>query len=104
MTKAPETSMRLARFTLAFAVAIALVFAVGACGGDGGSGKQVHVPSVEGKLFDDAVSQLKDAGFDPELKRKPDPTPRDIVLTQDPPAFKLAEEGSKVTIVVSSGP
>jgi beta-lactam-binding protein with PASTA domain len=90
---------------LALALAVfSIAFMSSACGGDNDSGKQVRVPSVEGKVFDDAVSQLKAAGFDPELKRKRDPTPQDIVLSQDPAAFKFAKEGSKVTIVVSSGP
>jgi beta-lactam-binding protein with PASTA domain len=103
MTSRREVKTLLVRAAVSFAVVVVIV-ASGCGGGDNSSGKEVQVPSVEGKLFDDAVSQLKDAGLDPELKRKPDPTPRDIVLSQDPAAFKFAEEGSKVTIVVSSGP
>jgi beta-lactam-binding protein with PASTA domain len=104
MTRRPRATLLSPVLAVACAVAIGAPFAPSGCGGDDEPAREAQVPSVEGKLYDDAVNQVKAAGFEPEVKREPDPTPRDLVLSQDPAAFKLAEEGSKVTLVVSSGP
>ncbi|MQY12705.1 Serine/threonine-protein kinase PknB [Streptomyces sp. RB5] len=65
---------------------------------------EVEVPDVTGKDFDDARSELEDAGF--EVKRKNTPSEDEdpgTVLSQDPDSGKLAP-GETVTLEVAAEP
>jgi beta-lactam-binding protein with PASTA domain/predicted Ser/Thr protein kinase len=69
---------------------------------------QIAVPNVIGQNVDQAENTLDDAGFEVAIKAVPSPVPRDVVVEQDPiPTNRgggKAEEGSTVTLSVSSGP
>jgi serine/threonine-protein kinase len=68
--------------------------------GDG----QVTVPNVVDLPFAQAKAQLEDEGFEVVEERVTSPTvPVDIVISQDPAADDSADEGSEVTLTVSSG-
>jgi eukaryotic-like serine/threonine-protein kinase len=66
------------------------------------------VPDVTGNNVDEATRILNDRGFEVTIKAVPSPAPRNQVVEQDPIATNLsgdkAEEGSTVTLSVSSGP
>jgi eukaryotic-like serine/threonine-protein kinase len=68
----------------------------------------IAVPDVTGENVDEATRILDDRGFDVALKPVPSAAPRNQVVEQDPIATNLsgdkAEEGSTVTLSVSSGP
>jgi eukaryotic-like serine/threonine-protein kinase len=68
----------------------------------------VAVPNVIGQNVDQAEGTLDDAGFEVAIKAVPSPVPRDIVVEQDPiptnQGGAKAEEGSTITLSVSSGP
>jgi serine/threonine protein kinase len=66
-------------------------------------GAQVKVPSVTGFTQDAATTALRDKGFTVEPQQKFSAQPTGIVISQDPPGGSLADQGSKVTIVVSKG-
>ena len=65
---------------------------------------EVEVPPVVGKQEAVAVDELEDDGFDVESERQPDLAPIGEVIAQDPNGGTKAEEGSTVTLTVSSGP
>jgi beta-lactam-binding protein with PASTA domain len=63
------------------------------------------VPDVVGDLFADAEAELRAAGFEVRRVDTPDDeVPVDTVLEQNPAANQQAEEGSEITLNVSSGP
>jgi beta-lactam-binding protein with PASTA domain/tRNA A-37 threonylcarbamoyl transferase component Bud32 len=63
------------------------------------------VPDVVGDLFADAEAELRAAGFEVRRVDTPDDeVPADTVLEQNPAANQQAEEGSEITLNVSSGP
>jgi beta-lactam-binding protein with PASTA domain len=62
------------------------------------------VPSVIGKDVDAATATLEDAGFDVDTDEGPSPARAGTVVEQDPPAGEEAEDGSTVTLSVSTGP
>ncbi len=68
----------------------------------------VAVPDVIGQNVDVATETLENQGFDVAIKAVPSGAPRDQVVEQDPiPTNRgggKAEEGSTVTLSVSSGP
>ena len=68
----------------------------------------IAVPDVTGKTSDEATRILDDRGFEVAIKAVPSAAPRNQVVEQDPIATNLsgdkAEEGSTVTLSVSSGP
>jgi eukaryotic-like serine/threonine-protein kinase len=68
----------------------------------------VAVPSVIGQNVDQAENTLDEAGFQVAIKAVPSGAPRDVVVEQDPIPTNQgggkAEEGSTVTLSVSSGP
>ena len=65
----------------------------------------VQVPDVVGEPEDEAVDTLEQAGFRVQVDEQFDPeVRRGLVISQDPPADELAEEGSEVSLVVSRGP
>jgi serine/threonine-protein kinase len=69
---------------------------------------QVAVPNVIGQNVDQAESTLDEDGFDVAIKAVPSAVPRNVVVEQDPIPTNQgggkAEEGSTVTLSVSSGP
>jgi len=69
---------------------------------------EVGIPDVIGKSSDQASQILDSAGFEVAIKAVASPAPRDQVVEQDPiPTDRgggKAEEGSRVTLSVSSGP
>jgi beta-lactam-binding protein with PASTA domain/predicted Ser/Thr protein kinase len=69
---------------------------------------QVAVPDVIGQSVDQAEQMLDHAGFNAAIKAVPSGAPRNQVVEQDPiPTDRgggKAEEGSTVTLSVSSGP
>ena len=81
----------------------ALLLALGALLLLGGK-DQVEVEPVVGKQEAVAVDQLEDDGFEVETERQPDLAPVGEVIGQDPNGGTKADEGSTVTITVSSGP
>ncbi len=70
--------------------------------------QQVAIPDVIGKTSDQANQILDSKGFKVAIKAVPSAAPRDQVVEQDPiPTDRgggKAEEGSTVTLSVSSGP
>ncbi len=70
--------------------------------------QQVGIPDVIGKNSDQATQILDSAGFKVAIKAVPSAVPRDQVVEQDPiPTDRgggKVEEGSTVTLSVSSGP
>ncbi|CAN5712986.1 Stk1 family PASTA domain-containing Ser/Thr kinase [soil metagenome] len=64
---------------------------------------QARVPDVVGRDLRDAQSALQRAGFDVDFERRNSPRLVDQVLTQDPEADELVDEGSTVNLVVSAG-
>ena len=68
------------------------------------SSEQVEVESVVGKQEAVAVDQLEDDGFEVESERQPDLAPIGEVIAQDPNGGTKADEGSTVTLTISSGP
>ena len=65
---------------------------------------QVRVPGVTGTDVERAVDELEAAGFEVDVDEFANDAPRGRVLEQDPRAGEEVEEGSTVTISVSSGP
>lgn len=69
------------------------------------TGEQKTVPSVVGVPQAEAQLQLKRAGFATDAQTKTSDTVRaGIVIATDPAGGEQAEEGSTVTVTVSSGP
>ena len=64
----------------------------------------VLVPTVIGKGEPKAEAILGNAGFEVAVKSVPSDNPPGTVLEQDPTAGSRADEGSTVTITVSTGP
>ena len=67
-------------------------------------GEQVRVPKVIGLEEDEAVDKLAERGFEAEVETRPSKKDEGIVVDQDPTQGEEADEGSTVTIFVSSGP
>jgi beta-lactam-binding protein with PASTA domain/predicted Ser/Thr protein kinase len=67
------------------------------------SGPSVLVPTVIGKSQPEAEAILAGAGFEIAITSVPSDNPPGTVTEQDPPAGSRAEEGSTVTITVSTG-
>jgi eukaryotic-like serine/threonine-protein kinase len=65
---------------------------------------RINVPSVLDRDVDQAELVLEDAGFEVAVDAVPSNAERDTVLEQDPRAGEEAEEGSTVTLTVSTGP
>jgi serine/threonine-protein kinase len=63
-----------------------------------------QVPTVEGLPADQAATRLQDAGFQVSVTTEASDAASGTVFEQDPGAGTEAEEGSTVTIRVSSGP
>ena len=67
-------------------------------------GKQVTVPSVVGAQQAEAEAALRNKGFDTDAIQRADAQEEGSVIGQDPPGSSQADEGSTVTLTVSSGP
>ena len=67
-------------------------------------GEQVRVPRVIGLEEAEAIDRLEERGFEVETDQRPSKKEEGIVVDQDPAAREEADEGSTVTIFVSSGP
>lgn len=81
--------------------AVALAFSM-----FGGGAAKVEVPLVVGMPLDQARDLLESRGLEPEIEdREPsDTVPKDHVISQDPGDGFEVEEGSKVILIVSTGP
>lgn len=66
--------------------------------------KEKPVPAVVGQELSDAQVILDDDGFDAKVKRVTNVAADGKVLAQDPQAGQKADDGSDVTLTVSSGP
>ena len=64
---------------------------------------QISVPSVVGLTRESARAAIRDAGLVPEITERDDPAPAGRVLEQTPVGGSLADKGSNVSIVVSTG-
>ena len=64
----------------------------------------VTVPSVTGIPEPTATERLEAEGLDVDIDPVPSTAPRETVLEQDPIAGETVDEGSTVTLSVSSGP
>jgi hypothetical protein len=64
----------------------------------------VTMPNVVGKPVDDALKEIKEAGFSGRIVRKtqesPD-SPAGTVLSSDPPASTIVAHGTRVTLVIT---
>ena len=80
----------------ALLLALAALFLLG--------GEEKDVPLVTGQPLAIASDRLEDDGFEVDVERRPDRAPVDEVIDQDPNGGTTADEGSTVTLVVSSGP
>ncbi len=67
-------------------------------------GKQATVPAVVGIQQAEAEAALRNQGFDTDSIQKANPQQAGTVIGQDPPGNTQADEGSTVTLTVSSGP
>ena len=65
--------------------------------------QRVAVPNVVGRRRDDAIAQLRKAGFHAAVFSVPSQSPRGFVVAQNPPAQRKAPKGSRVRINVSQG-
>ena len=66
--------------------------------------EQRTVPNTAGRDAAQARAILEQAGFDVDLEREESLQPPDRVIRTEPPGGTRADEGSTVTVVVSSGP
>ncbi|MDQ4024268.1 MAG: PASTA domain-containing protein, partial [Actinomycetota bacterium] len=101
----PPEPRRAGWYVLAALIILAL-FALGAyllannfLGGDG-----VRVPNVVRMTEERAVERLERAGFEVDVEEGPSKRPEGQVFRQDPEGGDEADEGSTITIVVSTGP
>ncbi|MDQ3981069.1 MAG: Stk1 family PASTA domain-containing Ser/Thr kinase, partial [Actinomycetota bacterium] len=69
-----------------------------------GGGPEVRVPNVVKLDEDQATEELEDRGFEVEVEEGASKRPEGQVFRQDPEAGERVEEGSTVTILVSTGP
>ncbi|MEU5841111.1 Stk1 family PASTA domain-containing Ser/Thr kinase [Rhodococcus sp. NPDC047139] len=90
---------------------IAAVVVVGIVGvflwslGPGSSAAQVTIPDVRNIAAEEAESELQEAGFRVSIQQKSDPVVANgNVINTRPVSGSQAEEGSTVTLEVSSGP
>ncbi|WP_043619802.1 Stk1 family PASTA domain-containing Ser/Thr kinase [Nonomuraea candida] len=63
-----------------------------------------EVPSVVGLTEEDAIAQLKGAGFKTRTDRQPSDQPEGTVFQQNPPEGTKLAPGTTITITVSTGP
>ena len=66
--------------------------------------EQRTVPNTAGRDAAQARALLEQAGFEVDLEREESLAPPDRVIRTEPPGGTRADEGSTITVVVSSGP
>jgi serine/threonine-protein kinase len=66
--------------------------------------EQVAVPDVVGLSRDSAQGTLESEGLKVSVKEEPSDEPEDQVISQDPAAGEEVDEGTRVTITISTGP
>ena len=66
--------------------------------------EQTTVPNTAGREAPQARALLEQAGFEVDVEREESLQPPDRVIRSEPPGGTRADEGSTVTLVVSSGP
>jgi serine/threonine-protein kinase len=66
--------------------------------------RQVTVPDVLGQTEASARAELEDAGFEVSVTQGPSDTEEGLVASQSPSAGSEADQGSTVTITISTGP
>jgi len=101
-----ERSGSVGRWLIAVAVlAVLTVVVTVAINMFGGSTRDVQVPDVKGKLENDAIAILQNAGFKTTTERNPDSTiPPNKVIGTDPSAGTSVGAGDEITLNVSTGP
>jgi eukaryotic-like serine/threonine-protein kinase len=95
------------RSRLSATIAAVIIVVMSACGTNAISGPahSVQVPSVKDQSPADAIATLQNMGFRTRTLHRPDSTVApDHVIGTDPNAGQAAEQGSEVTISVSTGP
>ncbi|MGE5698206.1 MAG: Stk1 family PASTA domain-containing Ser/Thr kinase [Candidatus Sericytochromatia bacterium] len=81
---------------------VAVTWAINAISGPTHS---VQIPSVKDQSSADAIATLQNKGFKVRTLQKPDSTiAPDHVISTDPGAGEAAEQGSEVTLNISTGP
>jgi beta-lactam-binding protein with PASTA domain/tRNA A-37 threonylcarbamoyl transferase component Bud32 len=65
---------------------------------------EVRVPDLVGRNVDVAIDVLNQRKLDPDVQRRASSRPVDRVIGQEPRAGERVDEGSTVTLIVSSGP
>jgi beta-lactam-binding protein with PASTA domain len=65
---------------------------------------ETTVPGVTGQPQEQAESEVREAGLEPETTNQESTRPQGIVLSQSPDAGETVDEGSSVRLVVSTGP
>lgn len=65
--------------------------------------REVKVPTVIGSLRSAAIAQLRAEGLSAVTEKTESDEPRNQVIAQDPAAGMVVEEGTQVTLTVSSG-
>ena len=68
-----------------------------------GSASETTVPALEGRTVDDAIARLDEANLDSDVVTEESDQPEGRVFAQSPTAGTEVDEGSTVTIRVSSG-
>jgi eukaryotic-like serine/threonine-protein kinase len=106
----PEEEPKRSRWFLAVLILLLLILAgllfllVRNFADNGNDPTLVTVPNVVGQPADQAQDALEAAGFDVRRASAASERPVDEVIEQNPPADEQAEEGSEVTITLSTGP
>jgi beta-lactam-binding protein with PASTA domain len=70
---------------------------------DGGSGDQKTMPNVVGMQEQQAEQEVRDAGLEPNIEGEPSNRPEGTVISQDPGAGTMLDEGEEVVLGVSRG-
>lgn len=67
--------------------------------------RQIRVPDVSGLTYSEAKAQLENEGFAVKPTKTSDPTvEKDAVVKTQPAMDEMAEEGSTVIVIISTGP
>jgi serine/threonine-protein kinase len=102
----PRSKAFLVVLVLLLLVLAGLLFLVARAlgGNDQPPATQIKVPSVIDMNVDEAKTKITEAGLDPEVKQAANAKPVGTVFDQSPKGGRSVDEGSKVTLSVSSGP
>ena len=89
---------------VAIAAIIGIIFLLTRGDGDEPTVTEVEVPDVIGWAVDDAREEITDAGLRFRQVSEPNDAPAGEVVSTDPEAGELVEEGDTVVVTVSAGP